>query len=61
MANKAKSDKMKGKYFELMAKRKALLFEGGHEEEAQKLLELALEMSRRGMVSDDEVLGGAYI
>jgi hypothetical protein len=61
MADKDTVEKMKGKYFELMAKRKALLFEGGHEEEAQKLLELALEMSRRGMVSDDEVLGGAYI
>jgi hypothetical protein len=61
MADKAKSDKMKGKYFELMAKRKALLFEGGHEEEAQKMLEAAMEMLKRGMVDDDEALGGAYI
>ncbi len=60
-SDKNKIERMKGKYFELMAKRKALLFEGGHEEEAQKMLELAMEMSRRGMVSDDEALGGAYI
>ena len=62
MADKAdKSEgKMKNKYFDLMAKRKALLFEG-NEEEASKLLELAEEMVKRGMVSDDEMIAAAYI
>lgn len=50
----------KDKYFDLMAKRKALLFEG-NEEEAAKLLELAEEMVKRGMVSDDEMIAAAYI
>ncbi len=48
------------KYFDLMSKRKALLFDG-KEEEAQKLLELAEELVERGLVSDDEMLAAAYI
>ena len=56
---KEKSPK-KDRYFELMAKRKALLFEG-KEEEAAKLLEMAEEMVNRGMVSDDEMIAAAYI
>ena len=59
MADKP-SEKMKNKYFDLMAKRKAMLFEG-NEEEAAKLLELAEEMVKRGMVSDDEMIAAAYI
>lgn len=48
------------KYFDLMAKRKALLFDG-KEDEAQKLLELAEQLVERGLVSDDELIAGAYI
>ena len=59
MADKP-SEKMKNKYFDLMAKRKAMLFEG-NEEEAAKLLELAEEMVKRDMVSDDEMIAAAYI
>jgi hypothetical protein len=54
------ADKSKNEYFDLMAKRKAMLFEG-NEEEAAKLLELAEEMARSGKVSDDEMLAAAYI
>jgi hypothetical protein len=59
MADKS-NEKMKDKYFDLMAKRKGMLFEG-NEEEAAKLLELAEEMVKRGMVSDDEMIAAAYI
>lgn len=55
------TDKLKGKYFDLMAKRKALLFKGGHEEEAQKMLELAQRVLKSGKVSDDEVIAASYI
>lgn len=51
---------MESKYFDLMAKRKELLF-AGKEEEAQKLLELAEQLVDRGLVSDDELIAGAYI
>jgi hypothetical protein len=54
------TDKSKNEYFDLMAKRKAMLFEG-NEVEAAKLLELAEEMARSGKVSDDEMLAAAYI
>ena len=54
------ADKSKNEYFDLMAKRKAMLFQG-NEEEAAKLLELAEEMARSGKVSDDEMLAAAYI
>jgi hypothetical protein len=53
-------EKKKDRYFELMAKRKAMLFEG-NEEEAAKLLDLAEEMVKRGMVSDDEMIAAAYM
>jgi hypothetical protein len=55
-----KSELKKGLYFTLMAKRKSLLFQG-NEEEAAKLLELAEEMGKRGIVSDDEMIAAAYI
>lgn len=54
------SKKEKNRYFDLMAKRKALLFEG-KEEEAAKLLDLAEEMVKRGLVSDDEMIAAAYM
>jgi hypothetical protein len=53
-------DKPKNEYFELIAKRKAMLFEG-NEKEAAKLLELAEELARSGKVSDDEMIAAAYI
>lgn len=52
--------KSKDKYFDLMAKRKTLLFEG-NEEEAAKLLAQAQELVKRGEVSDDEMIAAAYI
>lgn len=54
------ADKSKNEYFDLMAKRKAMLFQG-NEEEAAKLLELAEELARSGKVSDDEMIAAAYI
>jgi hypothetical protein len=56
----AKPEVKKGSYFDLMAKRKSLLFQG-NEEEAAKLLELAEEMVKHGTVSDDEMIAAAYI
>jgi hypothetical protein len=50
----------KSKYFDLMAKRKALIFEGRHKE-AEKLLDLAEEMQRRGQVTEEESLAAAYL
>lgn len=50
----------KSKYFDLMAKRKALIFQGKNEE-AERLLDLAEEMQRRGLVSKEESLAAAYI
>jgi CheY-like chemotaxis protein len=51
---------VKNEYFDLIAKRKAMLFQG-NEEEAAKLLELAEELVDSGKVSDDEMLAAAYI
>ena len=50
----------KGCYFNLMAKRKSLLFQG-NEEEAAELFEIAEEMVKQGTVSDDEMIAAAYI
>jgi hypothetical protein len=54
------ADKSKNEYFDLIAKRKAMLFQG-NEEEAAKLLELAEELVDSGKVSDDEMIAAAYI
>ena len=58
MARKQKLTR--NEYFDLMAKRKTMLFEG-NEVEAAKLLELAEELARSGKVSDDEMIAAAYI
>lgn len=51
---------MKSKYVELMASRKEALRKGD-ESKAQKLHALAMRLVSQGKVSDDELLGGAYI
>ena len=47
-------------YFDLMAERKQALFRGD-EKTAALLLALAGKLVKKGLVSKDEMLGGAYI
>jgi len=47
-------------YVKLMEARKAALFKGD-EKKAEEALKMAEELIRRGKVTDDEAIAGAYI
>ncbi len=47
-------------YVKLMEARKAALFQGD-EKKAEELMQMAQELMKRGQVTEDEAIAGAYI